>query len=203
MATRKIKVDGWNHDAATTAIVTWDGVVVFNGALTAAVVPTFNGSNDPGDRAYIFSWEYNNADDTLETDHTVSIEITAGSANIGNFFVSCDDTRVATYPTDSDGNFVAGFNGVPDMETIDGSYYYTPGNNTGNYGTGEVTDHGERTNVTINGEAPTLLSGEGLMEPVNGTADPRWNSWGFHVESGDTWAATVRVPKIVATYVPN
>ena len=201
MATRKIKVDGYNHDAATTAIVTWDGVVVFNGALTSpAVEPKSTTDYNPGDKAYIFSWDYNNADDTLETDHTVSIEITAGSATIGNFFASADDDRIATYSKDVDGRWIGGFYGKPEVVDIDGNWYFTPGNNTGNYGTGLATDHGERTNVTINGAPPVL---QGPTEPENGTADPRWNTWQFVLESGDTWAATIRVPKIMPAYVPD
>lgn len=199
MATRKIKVDGYNHDAGTTAIVTWDGVVVFNGALSAAVVPAKTSTEyNPGDKAYMFSWDYNNSDDTIETDHTVSIEITAGSATIGNFYASCDDDRVATYPTDADGTLIGGFNGTPAVTNIDSNWYFMPGNANGNYGNGEPTDHGERTNVLINGTAPVL---EGPTEPENGTADPRWNVWQFVLESGDTWAATIRVPKILEAYI--
>ena len=198
MALRKIKVDGDNHDAATTAIVTWDGVVVFNGALTAAVVAPYNGSNDPGNVSYIFAWDFNNADDTAETDHTVSIEITAGSATIGNFWISCDDTRLATYPTDADGDYTNGFDNKQTVSQIDGDWYYLPGNACPPYGTGDATDQGERKNVTINGSAPVLL---GTTVPDNGAADPRWNTWQFILENGDTWAATIRVPKILEAYV--
>lgn len=197
MATRKIKVDGLNHDEATTAIVTWDDVEVFNGAITSAVAPVYNGSNDPGDAAILFGFDYNNADDTAETNHTVSIQITAGSLSIANFLVSCSNTRVATYPTDSEGDYVQGANGIPVVKQIDSDYYYLPGNNTSNYGNGE-TDHGERINVTINGSAPVL---SGSTEPDNGASDPRWNAWQFFLESGDTWSATIRVPKELEAYV--
>lgn len=199
MGLRKIKIDGYNHDAATTAIVTWNGVVVFNGTLTAAAV-TARDSTDyaPGDKAYIFSWDHTNTDDTTETDHTVSIEITNGSATIGNFWVSADNDRIATYPVDSNGDFIPGFNGNPVVESIESDWYYSPGNQTGTYGTGDATDHGERTNVLINGAAPELL---GPTTPDNGNSDPRWNVWQFIVESGDTWSATIRIPKIAETYV--
>ena len=51
MANRTIKIYGYNHDASSTAVVTWAGAEVFNGAVTASVIaesaPWTDDSTDP------------------------------------------------------------------------------------------------------------------------------------------------------------
>lgn len=196
MATRKIKIQGLNHDASTTAIVTWDGVEVFNGALTTAVVANYDGTNDPdgGTNHYIVSFDYTNADDTVETDHACSIRITAGAATIGNFYVSCGNDNIAAY-IDAD-------SALPAIE-IDSDWYYIPGDG-GFYGDGTDSAQPERTNPLVNGSTVGLLTADpdlNIGEPKGGISAPVFVNYQFQCEANDIFACNARVPRLLPVYV--
>jgi len=194
MALRKFKVEGWNHDAGTTATVTMGGTQVFSGPITTAVVNPYDGVNDPasGARHFILSWDYNNSDDTTEQEVACSIEITAGSASIGAVYVSSGDTNSATYP---DGE-------RPGIEEVDSTWYYQGTNNTP-YGDGSDTAIPEKKNILVDGVVPELTAttpDEGVI-PTGGVDNPTFSSWTFLLESGSTISFTQRIPAEIAEYV--
>ena len=194
MATRKFKVEGWNHDAATTATVTMAGTQVFSGAISTPVVNPYDGVNDPASdaRHFILSWDYDNSDDTTEQEVACSIEITAGSASIGSVLVSSGDTNSATYPDD----------GRPGIEEIDSTWYYQ-GTNNNPYGDGSDTAIPEKKNILIDGVVPGLTAttpDEGVI-PTGGVLNPTFSHWQFHLGTGETISFTQRIPALIAAYV--
>jgi hypothetical protein len=177
MATRKIMIDGYNHAADSTATVSWGGTQVFNGALTASVLEesliTTTTTQTP---SYIFSWEYNNADDSQETQHALSIACTAGQIRVGNLWVEA--TRDVDIRNTGTGRTT---------EAIDGVYYYHAGH-LGMYGDGSESANPERINILINGATPVTVGYTGNYNGVN-----------FLLNAGDTLTCTGRVPlKMVA-----
>ena len=195
MATRKIKVEGWNHDASTTAIVTMGGVQVFSGAISTAVVSPYDGVTDPApdEIHYLLSWDYTNADDTAEQEVACSIEITAGSASLGTVLISSGDTNSASYPEDAN----------PGLLEVDGTWHYQGGNQAP-YGDGSDSAIAERKNILIDGSSPGLLTANaelGVNEPSGGIAAPTFSGWQFSVESGQTVSYTQRIPALIAAYV--
>ena len=192
MATRKFKVEGWNHDASTTAIVTMGGVQVFSGAISTAVVSPYDGVTDPaaGEIHHILSWDYTNTDDTAEQEVACSIEITAGSASIGTVKVSSGDTNSASFPADK----------TNAIEQIDSNWYYR-GLNDNPYGDASSTAIPEKKNILIDGSSPTLLTADadlGVNEPIGGKDAPTFSGWQFALESGQTISYTQRIPVLLA-----
>lgn len=195
MALRKFKVEGWNHDAETTATVTMGGTQVFSGAITTAVTNPYDGVTAPASDGphFILSWDYTNSDDTAEQEVACSIEITAGKATIGTVRVSSGDTNSATHPTDGTG---------PGVILIDGNYYYEGGNN---YPYGDGTDSAipEKKNILIDGATPplTATTAEEGGIPTGGVDNPTFASWTFLIENGSTISWTQRIPANIAAYV--
>lgn len=194
MALRKFKVEGWNHDAGTTATVTMGGTQVFSGPITTAVVNEYDGVNAPAADGphYVLSWDYTNADDTAEQEVACSIEITAGSATIGTVLVSSGDTNSATYPADQQHTILE----------IDDTWYYL-GTNHSPYGDGSESAIPEKKNILIDGAAPVLtaLTAEEGGIPTGGIDNPTFSSWTFLIESGSTISWTQRIPAEIAEYV--
>jgi hypothetical protein len=88
MATRKIRIRGYNHAVNSTATFTFDGVEIFSGAVSAEVIDESDvWSTDTTTPVAIVEFEYNNADDTQETEHSLRIEVTAGQIRAGNIWV--------------------------------------------------------------------------------------------------------------------
>ena len=84
MATRKIRIRGNNHAVNSAATVTFDGVEIFSGALTAEVIDESDvWSGEGTNPVAIVEFEYNNSDDTQETEHSLRIEVTAGQIRAG------------------------------------------------------------------------------------------------------------------------
>jgi|13_taG_2_1085334.scaffolds.fasta_scaffold01596_8 hypothetical protein len=196
MANRKFKVEGWNHDAGTTATVTMGGTQVFSGAITTAVVNPYDGENEPASDGphFVLSWDYNNSDDTAEQEVACSIAITAGSATIGTVRVSSGDTNSAGYPTDGTG---------PGLAQIDGEWYYQ-GTNNFPYGDGGASAIPEKKNILIDGNSPELLNEDtdnGIKEPTGGISAPTFSSWSFCLANGQTISYTQRIPAEIAAYV--
>lgn len=179
MATRKIIIKGYNHAVNSTATVTFDGVEVFSGALTAEVVDESDvWSTDTAPPIGILEFEYNNADDTKETEHSLRIEVPAGQLRLGQLWIEAtrDAAVVDSYPEKK----------FPALD-IDGNYYYLPGD-LGVYGDGSESALPERTNILINDAEPISIGYEG-----------NYAGQQFLVSAGDTFACTVRVPKILET----
>ena len=182
MATRRIRIRGYNHAVNTATTVTFDGVEVFSGALSAEVIDESDvWSTDTTTPVSIFEFEYNNADDTQETEHSLRIEVTAGQIRAGNIWVEATrDAAIAnSYPENNriSGEFVA-----------DGVYYYQFGDG-GVYGDGSEFALPERTNILIND-----------AEPISIGYDGNNSGQDFLLSAGDTFACTVRVPAALSTY---
>ena len=183
MATRKIRIRGYNHAVNSATTVTFDGVEVFSGSLSAEVIDESDvWSTDTTTPVAIVEFEYNNADDTQETEHSLRIEVTAGQIRAGNIWVEAtrDLAIVNSYPENEriSGEFVA-----------DGVYYYRYGDR-GVYGDGSEFALPERTNILIND-----------AEPISVGHDGNHSGHEFLLSAGDTFACTVRVPAILAAYV--
>ena len=154
MATRKIRIRGYNHAVNTATTVTFDGVEVFSGALSAEVIDESDvWSTDTTTPVSIFEFEYNNADDTQETEHSLRIEVTAGQIRAGNIWVEATrDAAIAnSYPENEriSGELVA-----------DGVYYYLFGDG-GVYGDQSESALPERINILINDAEPISIGYEG------------------------------------------
>ena len=182
MATRRIRIRGYNHAVNTATTVTFDGVEVFSGALSAEVIDESDvWSTDTTTPVAIVEFEYNNADDTQETEHSLRIEVTAGQIRAGNIWVEATrDAAIAnSYPENDriSGQFVA-----------DGVYYYIYGD-WGVYGDGSESALPERINILIND-----------AEPLSIGYDGNHSGHEFLLSAGDTFACTVRVPAALSTY---
>ena len=182
MATRRIRIRGYNHAVNTATTVTFDGVEVFSGALSAEVIDESDvWSTDTTIPVAIVEFEYNNADDTQETEHSLRIEVTAGQIRVGNIWVEATrDAAIAnSYPENNriSGEFVA-----------DGVYYYLFGDG-GVYGDQSESALPERTNILIND-----------AEPISIGYDGNYAGYDFLLSAGDTFACTVRVPATLSTY---
>ncbi len=186
MATRKIKIYGINADVTTEATVLFDGVQVFTGPLNAAI-----------DNGELFGWNFENADDTIESNHTLSIEVTAGSLGTGICYISCENPNISNW---------AEWNDAPDytpetagLTEIDGEWYYI-GATTGKYGDGSDTAQAERINCLVDGEVPPFLTEKTLDDDILPTGvlpdAPTFNGWIFTIDAGSTFTCTVRVPSI-------
>ena len=182
MATRKIRIRGYNHAVNTATTVTFDGVEVFSGALSAEVIDESDvWSTDTTTPVSIFEFEYNNADDTQETEHSLRIEVSAGQIRAGNIWVEATrDAAIAnSYPENEriSGELVA-----------DGVYYYLFGDG-GVYGDQSESALPERINILINDAEPISIGYEGNNSGQS-----------FLLSAGDTFACTVRVPATLSTY---
>jgi hypothetical protein len=200
MATRKIKINGYNHEEGTEATVLFDGVSVFSGALTTGIVSdsdVIGGTAVPG--TAIFEFTYENSDDTVETAHTLSINVTAGWLRAGVCLISCGNDNIASWDEWDGPGSSAG------MLEIDGDYYYSAGEHWP-YGDGSDTAQAERTNCLIDGEVPSFNlvydaeMGSGVPTGVLPN-DPTFSGHKFIVNTGETFTCTVRVPKLLPAYV--
>ena len=200
MATRKVKINGYNHEEGTEATVLFDGVSVFSGALTAGIVSDSDviGGTAVPDTA-IFEFTYENSDDTIMSDHTLSINVTAGWLRAGLCLISCGNDNIASWDEWDGPGTDAG------MLEIDGDYYYYSGEHPP-YGDGSATAQAERTNCLIDGEVPSFNlvydaeMGSGVPTGVL-PDDPTFSGHKFIVNTGETFTCTVRVPKLLPAYV--
>ena len=182
MAIRKIQIKGFNHAINSSATVTFDGVEILSGALSAEVVDESDiWSGEDVTPVAMFEFEYDNADDTQETEHSLRIEVSAGQMRAGNIWVEATrDAAIAnSYPENNriSGEFVAA-----------GVYYYPYGDG-GVYGDQSESALPERINILINDAEPISIGYEG-----NNSGQQ------FLLSAGDTFACTVRVPATLSTY---
>jgi hypothetical protein len=190
MATRTIIIRGYNYDAASSATVLFDGVEVFAGTLTASVdaVPVAPLSGPDTDPIELFKFDFNNADDSQMTTHTLSVACNAGHIDVGSIYSHCNPNA------DKQSQFV----------NVGGKFYYHPGNYYP-YGDGSDTAEGERINILKDGAAPLLLAadaGASIGEPQGGKDAPVWVGWSLKLEVGETLTCGVRVPEILNATLP-
>ena len=182
MATKRIRIRGYNHAVNSATTITFDGVEVFSGALSAEVTDESDPYDNPdASPTEIFQLEYNNADDTQETEHSLRIEVTAGQIRAGNIWVEATrDAAIAnSYPENQR---------ISSEFIVDGIYYYEFGDG-GVYGDQSESALPERTNILIND-----------AEPISIGYDGNYAGHDFLLSAGDTFACTVRVPKILSKY---
>ena len=182
MATRRIRIRGYNHAVNSATTVTFDGVEIFSGALSAEVIDESDvWSTDTTIPVAIVEFEYNNADDTQETEHSLRIEVTAGQIRVGQIWVEATrDAAIAnSYPENKR---------ISTEFLVDGVYYYSPGDQ-GVYGDGSESALPERTNILIND-----------AEPISTGYDGNYSGHDFLLSAGDTVACTLRVPAALSTY---
>jgi len=189
MATRKIKLYGTNLDETTEATVLFDGVEVFTGVV--GVVSDLE----------LFGWDFTNADDTIESNHTLSIAVTAGSLSAGGCRISCGGDNIASW---DNWNGVGTSAADAGMTEIDSNWYYQSGENWP-YGDGSESAQAERTNCLVDGEVPEFLTEKTLDDDTipSGVlpAAPTFGGWYFRTDAGSTFTCTVRVPTLLAAYV--
>ena len=182
MATRKIIIKGQNHAVNSAITVTFDGVDISSGAVPAGVIDESDvWSTDDTAPVAIVEFEYNNADDTQETEHSLRIEVTAGQIRAGNIWVeSTRDAAIAnSYPENQR---------ISSEFIVDGIYYYEFGDG-GVYGDQSESALPERTNILINDAEPISIGYEG-----------NYSGHTFLLSAGDTFACTLRVPATLTTY---
>ena len=192
MANRTIKVYGHNHAADTALVASWGGVEVFNGTISASITnfdDHWDTTSATGPQLELFEFTYNNADDTTESTHALSITVSAGSASIGWIYdiSNNDNANYDTYPAD----------GKPPVIEIGSKWFWNPGLPTGIYHDGSaVAAHGMDAVINANTFA------------INGTAvdlDPgapsgyKWDGYAHHLVTSDVFTASVRVFPVLVT----
>ena len=198
MATRKIKIYGINADVTTEATVLFDGVQVFTGPLNAAI-----------DNGELFGWNFENADDTIESNHTLSIAVTAGSLGTGGCYINCGNNNIPNWAQWTNGEYKVN-NSEADISKsplaeIDGEWYYQPGSVV--YGDGSVIAQSERINCLVDGELPGFLTEKTLDDQILPTGvlpdAPTFSGWYFRIDAGSTFTCTVRVPRVTTNTIPG
>ena len=187
MATRKIKLYGTNADVTTEATVLFDGVEVFSGVVDAVT------------DLELFGWDFTNADDTIESNHTLSIAVTAGSLNAGGCYINCGNNNISNWSTWTNGD--ADISKAPLIE-IDGEWYYQYGSVV--YGDGSAIAQSERINCLVDGELPGFITEKTLDDQILPTGvlpdEPTFSGWYFRTDAGSTFTCTVRVPIIITNH---
>jgi len=179
MANRNIKIYGHNHAADSAAVVTFGGVEVHNGALTASVTAQADVWAGTATQLPIFEFNHNNADDSILTEHAMLISVTAGSISAGPVWIEATDNDVIGNANEN----------IVDVEKIDSEWYFVPSikdnNNVSAYKT-EAGGRVERYNILINDETPVIVGHD--------AADTIYDGREFILASGENKSCTVRVP---------
>ena len=181
MATRKIKLYGINADVTTEATVLFDGVEVFTGVV------------DADSDVALFGWDFTNADDTIESNHTLSIAVTAGSLSAGGCYINCGNDNISNWAQWTTGE---GDISKAPLTEIDGEWYYQHGSVV--YG----EEQSERINCLVDGEVPGWNEDDGLPTGVLPDA-PTFSGWYFRIDAGSTFTCTVRVPRVTTNTIPG
>ena len=191
MANRTIKIYGINHDASTSLTVSWGGSQVYSGTLSAAVVDfddTWDVSVDVADQVELCEFTFNNADDTAESSHSLSITVGAGSCSIGTIYdiSNNDNANYDTYPAD----------GKPPVIDIGGKWYWNP-QSFGVYHDGTEAN-ATLANSVINANT-FAINGTAVELPDTADIGYAWDGYCFHLLSSDVFTATVRVAPTLVT----
>lgn len=194
MANRTIKVYGHNHAADTNLTVTWGGTQVYTGTLSASVVnydDVWDKSTDVANQVELFEFTYNNADDTTESSHALSITVNAGSCSPGRIYdiSNNDNTNYDTYPA----------NMKPPVIDIGGKWYWNPTGPNNVYHDGSaLAEHKldakiNASGFAINGDAPPAYVDGGAPSGYN------YDGYQFHLSSSDVFTCNVKVAPILVT----
>ena len=194
MANRTIKVYGHNHAADTNLTVSWGGTQVYNGTLSASTVDfddIFDTSSTTQDQVELFEFTYDNADDTVESTHALSITVNAGSCSPGTIYdiSNNDNANYDTYPSD----------GKPPVIEIGGKYYWNPtGPQNVYHDKSALAEHQMDAKINASGFA---INSEAPAAYVDGSAPSNYNYDGytFHLIESDVFTANVRVAPILVT----
>ena len=195
MANRTIKVYGHNHAADTNLTVSWGGAQVYNGAISASTVDFSNiidNEVDDAEQVELFEFTYNNADDTAESTHALSITVNSGTCSIGRIYdlAANDNANYDTYPSD----------GKPPVIDIGGKWYWNPtGPKNVYHDRSDLAEHKMDAKINASGFA---INGDAPAAYVDGTAPSGYNYDGytFHIGESDVFTANV---KVAATLIAN
>ncbi len=194
MANRTIKIYGYKHAANTAFTVLWDGTQVFNSTISGTVCDYADvyGESDSVNAEELFEFTYNNTDDTAESNHTLSITVSAGEASVGIVYDICnnDNAIYEGYPADN----------KPPAEQIDGKWYWTP-TGGGIYHDGSALE-AEAQNERINWHN-FAIDGNAIVasDIIGAPADFTFPGYMHHLSSGEVFTADVRVAKTLPAYV--
>ena len=180
MATRTCKIFGILPVDSASITVLFDGVQVISGAIDTT------GWAEPAvTKNVIGTFTFESTATDLE-DHTLSISCTAGSINTGVLYFDAGDGVGSTDPA-------LGNDTITDVtnDPLIGDGYWLP-NNSEPYGDGSDTALAERSNILINGVAPTV--DEISFVPTGTAENPTWTGWNFYIAAGETLSCTARVP---------
>jgi len=191
MANRTIKVYGHNHAADTALTVSWGGVEVYNGTLSASVVDyddLWDSSTDTQAQLELFEFTYNNPDDTAESSHALSITVTAGSCSPGTIYdiSNNENTNYDTYPV----------GGKPPVTDIGGKWYWTPGGG-GIYHDGSALNS-EANNGVIN-QNTFAVNGTAVEVDSGAPEGYKFDGYTHHLVDSDVFTANVRVFPVLVT----
>jgi len=182
MATRTCKFLGKLPNDTASITVLFDGVQVISGAVDTT------GWEYPASVDGLLGTFTFESDATVLTDHTLSITCSAGTIEFGTLWfdagagVNSSDPALGNPAiTTADG----------DSPFIGGAGYWSP-NNTEPYGDGSDAALAERSNILINGVAPSYPSAPPF--PTGTEAAPTWAGWEFFLAAGETLTCTARVP---------
>lgn len=195
MANRTIKIYGNNFAADTALVVSFGGAEVYNGTISTSVTAyadVYGGTSTSP--AELCEFTYNNADDTTETEHAMTITCSAGSCSIGSIYDIShnDNTNYDSYPSD----------GKPQVIDIGGKWYYKDAEYGVYHDTSvaptETKDNSglNKKNVKINGADPT--ADEDGSAILSGTQT--FAGYAFTLVEDDILACTLRVAKILSPY---
>lgn len=194
MANRTIKIFGYKHAADTAFTVSWDGTEVFNGAISGTVcnyADVYGG--DTLTLEELCEFTYNNADDTAESDHTLSITVSSGGeACVGLVYDICnnDNAIYEGYPADN----------KPLATEIDSKWYWNP-TGPGVYHDGSALND-NYSNARINWHN-FAIDGNAIVaaDIIGAPADFTFPGYMHHLSSGEVFTADVRVAKTLPAYI--
>lgn len=167
------QLDGFLKTDTAEVTILLDGVSVFSGAVTAL------GEMVQGT---LCQWNFTQDDSiTAITDHTLSISVTSGTITAASIYQATNTSGQSEWNTTK----------------VDraGNDYWLPGVHAW------FGDTGERTNILINGVAPSWPTIPPY--PTGTEAAPTWGGWGFDLSAGETLTCTLRVNPPLNTPRPN
>ena len=196
MANRTIKVYGHNHAADTNLTVSWGGAQVYNGTISASNVDfskIIDNEVDDAAQVELFEFTYDNADDTAESSHALSITVNLGTCSIGTIYdiSNNDNANYDTYPAD----------GKPPVIDIGGKWYWNPTGPLNVYHDGTaIAEHGMDTKINASG---FQINGADVPAYVDGTPPTgyAYDGYTFHLITSDVFTANVKVAPVLTASV--
>ena len=186
MANRTIKVYGHNHAADTNLTVSWGGTQVYTGTLSASTVDydvLYDTTNSNQAQVELFEFTYNNADDSAESSHALSITVNAGSCSPGSIYdiSNNDNANYDSYPSD----------GKPPVTEIGGKWFWKPGGGATWYHDGTALA-AHNMDAVINANTFAINS-TAVEVDSNAPTGYKFDGYCFYLEQSDVFTANVRV----------